>query len=118
MPHLEAPQAADRGSRCLRGSHDTSVDARDHVAYASSMSVSATLLKQLLMLGERERVEIAHALLASVDEEDELRDADRAKLHAAIEQSLTEVEAGQTVPFTDVIASATPALRLACVLLV
>jgi len=52
-----------------------------------------------------ERVEIAHALLSSVDEEDDLGYAERAKLHAAIEQSLAEIEAGQTVPFADVIAS-------------
>lgn len=69
------------------------------------MAVSPTLLEQLLMLGPRERVEIAHALLASVDETDELGEAERAKLHAAIEQSLAAVEAGQTVPFADVIAS-------------
>ncbi len=69
------------------------------------MAVPPALLKQLLMLGERERLEIAHALLASVDEKDEFSDAERAKLHAAIEQSLAEVEAGQTVPFADVIAS-------------
>ena len=84
---------------------DTSVDAGGHVSYAVVMAVSPALLKQLLMLGEPERVEIAHALLASVDEKDELSDADRAKLHAAIEQSLAEVDAGQTVPFGDVIAS-------------
>jgi len=69
------------------------------------MAVSPALLKQLLMLGERERVEIAHALLASVDDKDDLSDAHRAKLHAAIEQSLAEIDAGQTVPWADVIAS-------------
>ena len=69
------------------------------------MTVSPALLEQLLRLDERERVEIAHALLASVDENDELGEAERAKLHAAIEQSLVEVEAGQTVPLADVIAS-------------
>lgn len=69
------------------------------------MAVSPALLRQLLMLGERERVEIAHALLASVDDKDDLSDAHRAKLHAAIEQSLAEIDAGQTVPFADVIAS-------------
>jgi hypothetical protein len=49
--------------------------------------------------------EIAHALLSSIDEKDELGDAERAKLHAAIEQSLAEIDAGQTVPFADAIAS-------------
>lgn len=75
------------------------------IAYAVGMAVPRALLEQLLMLDKRERVEIAHALLASVDENDELGEAERARLHAAIEQSLAEVEAGQTVPFADVIAS-------------
>ena len=88
-----------------RHGHDRDVDAGCHVTYAVVMAVSPALLKQLLMLDEHERVEIAHALLASVDDKDELGDAERAKLHAAIEQSLAEVEAGQTVPFADVIAS-------------
>ena len=69
------------------------------------MAVPAALLQQLLMLGESERVEIAHALLASVEDADNLSDADREKLHAAIEQSLDEIDAGATVPFEDVIAS-------------
>lgn len=69
------------------------------------MAVSPVLLEQLPMLGERERVEIALALLASVDDKDELGDAERAKLHATIEQSIAEIDAGQTVPFADVIAS-------------
>jgi hypothetical protein len=81
------------------------VGAGGHVAYAAVMAVSLALLKQLLMLGESERVEIAHALLASVDDKDDLSDAHRVKLHAAIEQSLAEIDAGQTVPFADVIAS-------------
>ena len=69
------------------------------------MAVPAALLQQLLALGEPERVEIAHALLSSVDEKDELSDADREKLHAAINRSLDEIEGGATVPFEDVIAS-------------
>jgi hypothetical protein len=69
------------------------------------MAVSPALLEQLLKLGPRERVEIAHALLDSVDEQDEPGGAERAKLHAAIEQSLVEVEAGQTVPLADAITS-------------
>jgi hypothetical protein len=44
--------------------------------------------------------------LTSIDEEaDGLRDADRAKLHAAIGQSLSEIEVGQTLPFAEVISS-------------
>ena len=42
---------------------------------------------------------------AGVDEKDEAAGAERAKLHAAIEKSLAEIEAGQTVPFSEVIAS-------------
>lgn len=62
------------------------------------MAVSPALLRRLLLLGEQERVEIAHALLASVDDKDEISDAQRVKLHAAIERSLAEIDAGQTVP--------------------
>ena len=75
------------------------------VAYATHVAVSATLLKQLLMLGERERVELAHALLDSVNDNDEMSDADRARLHAAIEQSISEIESGQTVPLDEALAS-------------
>jgi predicted transcriptional regulator len=85
--------------------HANAVDAAGRLAYTEVMAVSPTLLKQLLMLGERERVEVAHALLASVDDKDDLSDPHRAKLHAAIEQSLAEIDAGKTVPFADVIAS-------------
>ena len=69
------------------------------------MAVRAELLQELLKLGESERVEIAHALLSSVDDADDSSDADREKLHAAINQSITEIEAGRTIPFDDVIAS-------------
>ena len=69
------------------------------------MAVLAALLQQLLELGESESVEIAHALLASVDEKGDLSDADREKLHAAINRSIDEIDAGETVPFADVIAS-------------
>jgi len=41
----------------------------------------------------------------TVDDKDDLSDAERTKLHAAIEQSLAEIEAGQTVPFADLNAS-------------
>ncbi|HTR49072.1 MAG TPA: hypothetical protein VMJ10_00115 [Kofleriaceae bacterium] len=81
------------------------VDVVGEVAYATHVAVSATLLKQLLMLGERERVELAHALLDSVNDNDEMSDADRARLHAAIEQSISEIESGQTVPLDEALAS-------------
>jgi hypothetical protein len=69
------------------------------------MAVPSALLQQLLALDESERVEIAHALLESVDEGDGATDADREKLHAALERSIEQADAGQTVPFDDVIAS-------------
>ena len=75
------------------------------VGYLWAMAVPAALLQQLLSLGESERVEIAHALLASVDAEDGLTDADRARLHSAIDRSLDEIDRGQTIPFDDVISA-------------
>jgi phytoene/squalene synthetase len=70
------------------------------------MAVSAKLLQQLLALDESQRVEIAHALLASVDDAgDGTSDADREKLDASIERSLDELDAGRTMAFGDVIAS-------------
>jgi hypothetical protein len=72
------------------------------------MAVSASLLKQLLALGESERVELAHALLSSVedaDDDDGMTAADREQLHASIERSFDQIDAGLTMPFDDVIAS-------------
>jgi hypothetical protein len=70
------------------------------------MAVSASLLKQLLALDETERVELAHALLSSVEDADDgMTAADREQLHAAIERSFDQIDAGLTVPFDDVIAS-------------
>lgn len=69
------------------------------------MAVPAALLQQLLDLGEPERLEIAHALLASVDEKDEMSDVERSKLHTSIDRSLDEIDNGQTVPFDDVISA-------------
>jgi predicted transcriptional regulator len=69
------------------------------------MAVPAALLQQLLALPESERVELAYVLLSSVDAPDELSVAGREQLHAAIAQSLAEIDAGLGVPFDDVIAS-------------
>lgn len=68
------------------------------------MAVSAALLQQLLELGESERVEIAHALMDSVDDDDGLSDSEREKLHAALDHSLEQVRAGETVPFDEAMA--------------
>lgn len=81
------------------------VDVVREVAYPIGVAVPAALLKQLLMLGERERVEIAHALLDSVNDNNEMSDADRARLHAAIGQSIAEIEAEQTVSLDEALAS-------------
>jgi hypothetical protein len=50
-------------------------------------------------------VELAHALLSSVDDNDDLSVVDREKLHAALERSFAEIDAGLAVPFDNVIAS-------------
>jgi predicted transcriptional regulator len=69
------------------------------------MAASAELLQQLLALGEPERVEIAQALLDSVDHGDGLSDTDRRRLDAAIDLSLAQIDAGETIPFDEVMAS-------------
>ncbi len=51
------------------------------------------------------RLEIAHALLASVDDDDGMSEAERDKLDAVIERSLEQADAGQTVPFDEVMAA-------------
>ena len=68
------------------------------------MSVPQQLLQQLLALDETVRLEIAHALLNSVDEtvDDDMSDEDRARLEAALERSLAQADAGQTVPADEV----------------
>lgn len=66
------------------------------------MPVPQQLLEQLLALDEPERLEIAHTLLAGVEG---MNDADREKLYAAIDRSLVQADAGQTVPFDEVMAA-------------
>lgn len=60
--------------------------------------------QQLLALDESVRLEIAHALLESVDEvvDDDMNDEERARLEAALERSLAQADAGQTVPADEV----------------
>ncbi len=68
------------------------------------MAVPQQLLQQLLALDESVRLEIAHTLLKSVDEsvDDDMSDEDRARLEAALERSLAQADAGQTVPADEV----------------
>ena len=70
------------------------------------MAVPPQLLQQLLALDESVRLEIAHALLASVDpsDDDGMSDAERAKLRASIDRSLAQSEAGQGIPVEQAIA--------------
>ena len=62
------------------------------------------LLQQLLALDESVRLEIAHTLLKSVDDavDDAMSDEERARLEAALERSLAQADAGQTVPAEEV----------------
>ena len=68
------------------------------------MGVPQQLLQQLLALDEAVRLEIAHTLLKSVDEavDDAMSDEERARLEAALERSLAQADAGQTVPADEV----------------
>lgn len=68
------------------------------------MAVPTKLLEQLLALDEDARLEIAHKLLKSVDDDvsDDMTDEERQRLEAALERSLAQAEAGQTVPASDV----------------
>ena len=68
------------------------------------MAVPTKLLEQLLALDEDARQEIAHRLLKSVDDDvsDDMNEDERQRLEAALERSLAQAEAGQTVPASDV----------------
>lgn len=69
------------------------------------MAVPPQLLQQLLALDESVRLEIAHALLASVDSDDDgMSNAEREKLHASIERSIAQSDAGQGIPVEQAIA--------------
>ncbi len=69
------------------------------------MAVPPQLLQQLLALDESVRLEIAHALLASVDPDDDgMSNAEREKLHVSIERSIAQSDAGQGIPVEQAIA--------------
>ena len=59
------------------------------------MAVSQTLLDQLMKLDERERLEVARLLVASVDDADDLDDDDRARLHASLARSADDIKRGR-----------------------
>lgn len=70
------------------------------------MAVPQQLLQQLLALDEPVRREIAHALLESVEPEDDdgMTDDERAKLDAAIARSIEELDAGKGIPLEQALA--------------
>jgi hypothetical protein len=54
-----------------------------------------------------ERVDLpdgAEVRLSLVDEADDLDEEDRARLHAALDQAQTEIDRGEGIPATEVIA--------------
>jgi predicted transcriptional regulator len=71
------------------------------------MAVPQQLLQQLLALDESVRVEIAHTLLESVEirVDQEMSDDERKRLDAALDRSIAQADAGQTVPFDEVMAA-------------
>jgi predicted transcriptional regulator len=71
------------------------------------MAVPQQLLQQLLALDESVRVEIAHTLLESVEirVDQEMSDDERKRLDAALDRSIAQADAGQTVPFDEVMTA-------------
>ena len=87
------------------------MDSHRDIAYLLGMAVPEALLEQLLQLDERSRFELAQALLLTVDgegdqgdAEDDLDDADRARLHAALERSREDVKAGRVHDAGEILA--------------
>jgi hypothetical protein len=68
------------------------------------MAVSPVLLEQLMKLDDRERVEVAQLLLSTVEDEDDLDEAETSRLHAAMERSLEDIKAGRVHDAAAVIA--------------
>lgn len=60
------------------------------------MAVPTKLLEQLVALDEDARLEIAHRLLKSVDDDvsDDMSDDERHRLEAALERSLAQADGG------------------------
>lgn len=68
------------------------------------MAVDQALLHQLMELDDRERLEIAQALLSTFDDDDDLDDAERARLHLALQRSRDDIRAGRLHDARDVLA--------------
>jgi hypothetical protein len=68
------------------------------------MAIPARLLSELLELPEDQRLEVASVLLDSVvGDDDDLDDADRERLHAALARSLEDVRNGRIRPAREVL---------------
>ncbi len=68
------------------------------------MAVNQALLEQLMKLDDKERLEVAQLLLSTVDDQDDLDDDERVRLHAALDRSLKDADAGRLHDADDVLA--------------
>ena len=65
---------------------------------------AAKLGEEALKLPPDERAEVIEELVRSLDQDDDdLDDDDRARLHAAVRESEVEFTAGQAIPAADVL---------------
>ncbi len=71
------------------------------------MAVPQQLLQELLALDESVRLEIAHALLKSVEasSDDGMDDVEREKLYVALEHSIHQADRGEVVVFDEVMTA-------------
>lgn len=68
------------------------------------MAVNPALLEQLMKLDDKERLEVAQLLLSTVDDQDNLDDDERERLHAALDRSLADAHAGRLHDADEVLA--------------
>lgn len=64
---------------------------------------AAKVVEDALKLPPDQRAEVIEELVRSLDNEDDLDDEDRARLHAALRQSDAEFQAGQGIAAADVL---------------
>lgn len=82
---------------------EQAVDEDCVIAYPLVMAVNQALIEQLMKLDDLERLEVAQLLLATVDDQDNLADDERARLHAALDRSLKDADAGRLRDADDVL---------------
>lgn len=68
-------------------------------------SDASKLLAEALALPADERAEMVDALLRSLDDGDDLDEADRKQLHEALLLSDQQLRAGERIPASDVLAA-------------